>query len=218
MSAIEGHGERAGRGTSAGAVQARIAAEHARRAHGARRRRAQDRRRELRADRRPLHGRVARADARDRACRARRRRDAAARRRIQAAHLALRLPGSRPGGPEAARRGEGRDGPADRHRADGHARCRGRARGRRRRADRRAQHAELPAAGRGRPLRAPGAAQARAVRDARRAADGGRVHPQGGQSERDPVRARDPHVRDRLPLHARPDGRAGAEGADRTCR
>jgi 3-deoxy-7-phosphoheptulonate synthase len=27
------------------------------------------------------------------------------------------------------------------------------------------------------------------------------------------VRARDPHVRDRVPLHARPDGGAGAQGA-----
>ena len=43
----------------------------------------------------------------------------------------------------------------------------------------------------------PGAAQARAVRDARRAADGRRVHPQGGQPRRDAVRARHPHVRDR---------------------
>ena len=34
---------------------------------------------------------------------------------------------------------------------------------------------------RDRPLRAPGAAQARAVRDARGAADGRRVRPQGGQ-------------------------------------
>ena len=93
------------------------------------------------------------------------------------------------------------------------ARPRRRARGRRRDPDRRAQHAELPAARRDRPLRAPGAAQARAVRDARRAADGGRVHPQGRQPQRDALRARHPHVRDRLPLHARPDGRARAQGA-----
>ncbi len=58
----------------------------------------------------------------DRARRARRRRDAAARWRLQAAHLPIRLPGARPGGPATARRGEGRDRPADRHRADGHAR------------------------------------------------------------------------------------------------
>ncbi len=168
---------------------------------------------QLRADRRTVHGRVARADAADRARGARRRRHAAARRRLQAAHLPLRLPGPRPGGPAAARRGQGGDGPADRHRADGHARHRRRAGGRRRDADRRAQHAELPAARRDRPLGAPGAAQAWAVLDARRAADGGRVHPQGRQPQRDAVRARHPHVRDRLPLHARPDGGAGAQGA-----
>ena len=52
-----------------------------------------------------------------------------------------------------------------------------------------------------------------AVGDARGAADGGGVHPQGGQPERAAVRARHPHVRDRLPLHARPDRRAGAQGA-----
>ena len=161
----------------------------------------------------PVHGRVARPAADDGAHRARRRRLAAARRRLQAAHLALRLPGPRPGGPAAARRGQGRDRAADRHRADGRARPRAGARGGRRDPDRRPQHAELPAADRDRPLRPAGAAQARAVRDARGAADGGGVHPQGGQPERAAVRARDPHVRDRLPLHARPDRGAGAQGA-----
>ncbi len=34
-----------------------------------------------------------------------------------------------------------------------------------------------------------------------------------GNPERDPLRARHPHVRDRLPLHARPDGGARAQGA-----
>ena len=60
----------------------------------------------------------------------------------------------------------------------------------------------------------PGAAQARAVRDARGAADGGGVRPQGGQPERAAVRARDPDLRDGLPLHARPDGDPGAQGDD----
>ena len=59
----------------------------------------------------------------------------------------------------------------------------------------------------------PGADQARPVGDARGAADGGGVRAQGGQPERDAVRARHPHVRDRLPLHARHHGRAGAQGA-----
>ena len=58
-----------------------------------------------------------------------------------------------------------------------------------------------------------GAAQARAVGDARGAADGRGVHPQGGQPERAAVRARDPDVRDRLPVHARPDRDPGAQGA-----
>ena len=71
------------------------------------------------------------------------------------------------GGAAAARRGQGRDGAADRHRADGPARPGRRAGGRRRDPDRRAQHAELPAARRGRALRASRAAQARALLDAR---------------------------------------------------
>ena len=50
---------------------------------------------------------------------ARRRRHAVPGRRLQAPHLALCLPGSRPGRPAAARRGQGRDRHADRHRADG---------------------------------------------------------------------------------------------------
>ena len=160
-----------------------------------------------------MHGRVARPDARHRAHGQGGRRLAVPRRRLQAAHLALRVPGPRSRGPAAARRGQGRDRAADRHRVHGRARPRGRARGGRRHPDRRPQHAELPAAGRDRPLRAPGAAQARRVGDARGAADGGRVHPQGGQPERAAVRARHPHVRDRLPLHARPHRGAGAQGA-----
>ena len=58
-----------------------------------------------------------------------------------------------------------------------------------------------------------GAAQARALLDPRRAADGVGVRAQGGQPERDPVRARDPHLRDRLPVHARPAGDPGAARA-----
>ena len=85
------------------------------------------------------------------------------------------------------------------------------ARARRRRADRRAQHAELRAArgrrqdGQARP------AQARAELLARRAAAGRRLHPQGGQRGRRPLRARDPHLRDRDALHARPRRGAVAE-------
>ena len=86
-------------------------------------------------------------------------------------------------------------------------------RARRRRADRRAQHAELRAARGRRQARQAGAAQARAVVVAGRAAAGRRLHPQGGQRGRDPVRARDPHVRDRDPLHARPRRGAVAQAA-----
>ena len=62
--------------------------------------------------------------------------------------------------------------------------------------------------------RHPGADQARPVAHARGAAHGGGVRPQGGQRERDALRARHPHVRDRLPLHARPHRDPGAQGAD----
>ncbi len=105
-------------------------------------------------------------------------------------------------------------GHADRDRGDGRARPRRRARGGRRDPARRAQHAELHAAHRARPRGAPGADQARALRDARGAPDGGGVRAQGGQHRRDALRARHPHLRDALPLHARPDGGAGAQGAD----
>ena len=136
------------------ALQAGQRAAQARRAHRARHRRAQDRRRALRAHRRPLHRRVARADADDRRRRGGRRGDDVPRRRLQAAHEPVRLPGAGAGGLAPPGRGRGADRPADRHRADGRARPRARARGGRRHPDRRAQHAELPAAGRDRPLRA----------------------------------------------------------------
>ena len=57
----------------------------------------------------------------------RRRRHAVPRRRLQAAHVAVRLPGPRRGGPAPARGGQGGDRPADRHRADGRPRHRARA-------------------------------------------------------------------------------------------
>ena len=88
---------------------------------------------------------------------------------------------------------------------------RGGARGRRHDPDRRAQHAELRAADRGRAHAHAGHDQARPVEHDRGAADGGGIRPQGGQRARRPVRARDPHVRDRLSLHARPRRRPGAE-------
>ena len=57
----------------------------------------------------PVHGRVARPDARDRADRQGRRRDDVPRRRLQAAHLAVRLPGARPRRAADPRRGQGGD-------------------------------------------------------------------------------------------------------------
>ena len=55
-------------------------------------------------------------------------------------------------------------------------------------------------------------------RDDRGVAAGGRVHPLGRQPERDPLRARHPHLRDRHPQHARPLGGARPALAGRTCR
>ena len=46
----------------------------------------------------------------------------------------------------------------------------------------------------------------------------GRVHPRGGQSQRDPLRARHPHLRARHAVHARPERGAGAQEALATCR
>ena len=81
-----------------------------------------------------------------------RRRDDVPRRRLQAAHLAVRVPGARRAG-LACCRGEGGDRAADRHRADGRPGPRAGARGGRRDPDRRPQHAELHAAERARPRR-----------------------------------------------------------------
>ena len=183
------------------------------RAHGDRDRRPTDRRRSLLDDRGTLHGRVERSDVVDRPRGGRGGRVDVPRRRVQAALLAVQLPGARSRGPANPRRGQGRDRAADRHRADGRARRRGDPRGRRRDPGRRPQHAELPAAGRDRPHRQAGPDQARPLVDAGRAPDGRRVRPQGGQSERDAVRARHPHVRDRLPFHARHHGHPDAQGA-----
>ena len=166
-------------------------------------------------DRRAVRGRDARADARDRAhvvARRRRRRCCAAaptsRARARTPSRASARPACRSSPRRSAQTGlpvvtelmDVRDVEAV-------------ARGRRHDPDRRAQHAELRAADRGRAHALPGDDQARAVEHDRGAADGGRVRAEGGQRERRPVRARHPHVRDRLPLHARPRRGAGAQGA-----
>ena len=185
-----------------------------RRALRLRDRRPPDRRRALRADRRAVHRRVALAAARDGARGPRRRRGDAPRRRLQAAHLAVRLPGARrrrgcacsprprrsTGMPIVTELMDVRDLEAVLEVADvvqiG--------------ARNMQNYTLLSEVGR---CGVPGPAQARLLGDARGAADGGGVHPQGGQRARDALRARDPHVRDRLPLHARPDGGAGAQAA-----
>ena len=75
-------------------------------------------RRDLLPDRRPVHGRVARSDARRGARGGRGRRLDAPRRRLQAAHLAVRLPGTRHRGARDPARGARGDRPADRERDD----------------------------------------------------------------------------------------------------
>ena len=70
----------------------------------------------LHLHRRPVRRGVARADPRGRRDGQGRRRDDAARRRLQAAHLAVRLPGSRRDGPGDPGRRAGGDRPAGRHR------------------------------------------------------------------------------------------------------
>ena len=97
-------------------VSARRARAHAR-LDGHRGSRAPDRRRLLRADRRAVHGRDARADPRDRARRGRGRRDCAPRRSVQATLVAVCVPGPRLEGPRDPRRGARGDRTADRDRA-----------------------------------------------------------------------------------------------------
>ena len=184
------------------------------RAHRHRDRRATDRRRALHDDRRAVHGRVARPGALDRAHRGRRRRVDVPRRRLQAALLAVQLPGARSGGPATCwprpRRETGlpivtelmdaRDVEPILEVADviqvG--------------ARNMQNYPLLAEIGRtGKPVLIKRGLSL----DARRAADGRRVRAQGGQPERDAVRARHPHVRDRLPLHARHHGHPDAQGA-----
>ena len=129
----------------------RPAAESGRHAdHGARRR---DRRRPAGPDRRALLGR-GRGDApRGRGLRRPGGRRHAPRRGLQAAHVAVRLPGPRRARPEVPGRGAGEDRPARGHGGALLGGGSGRRPLRRRAADRRAQHAELRAAARGGPRR-----------------------------------------------------------------
>ncbi len=165
-------------------------------------------------DRRPVHGREPRADARGRADRRRRR----ARRCCAAAPTSRgpRRTASRASGVEGLRLlagGQGGDRPADRHRADGRARRRRRRRGRRRDPDRRPQHAELHACSprsAGPACRSCSSAASRPTLDELLMASE-YVLKEG--NERDALRARHPDVRDRLPVHPRPAGDPGAQGA-----
>ena len=173
-----------------------------------------DRRRALLDDRRAVHGRVARPGALDRAHRGRRRRLDVPRRRVQAALLAVQLPGARrrracacwprprreTGLPIVTELMDARDVEPILEVADviqvG--------------ARNMQNYPLLAEIGRtGKPVLIKRGLSS----TARRAADGRRVRPQGGQPERDAVRARHPHVRDRLPLHARHHGHPDAQGA-----
>jgi 3-deoxy-7-phosphoheptulonate synthase len=69
----------------------------------------------------------------------------------------------------------------------------------------RAEHAELRAAARGRPLGQARALEARPVEHDRGVAALGRAHHGAGEPPGDPVRARHPHVRDLHAQHARPE-------------
>ena len=144
----------------------------------------EDRRRLLRADRGPVHGRDQGADARDGPRGRGGGRDRASRRRVQAAHVAVRVPGPRSarGSRSSRRRGRRRvcrSSPSSSTRATSK-----RSRRRRRDPDRRPEHAELQPARRGRPGPEPGPAEARAVGDGRGAAHGGRVRREGRERAR----------------------------------
>ena len=135
-----------------------------------------------------------------------------ARRRVQAAYLAVLVPG--PGG---ARARDPRGMPA-RHRSAVRRRGRRRLAGAEGRGDRRlhphrhAQRAELRAAEGGRAHEQARDAEARPRHDDRGVAAGGRVHRAARQLRDHPVRARHPHVRAVHAQHAGP-GRHGGRPA-----
>ncbi|CAA9513488.1 MAG: 2-keto-3-deoxy-D-arabino-heptulosonate-7-phosphate synthase I beta, partial [uncultured Solirubrobacteraceae bacterium] len=195
------------------ALQARLQPVQARRALRVGDRRSEGRRRALRADRGPVHRREPRPAAARRRPGARGWRDDAARRRLQAAHQPVRVPRSRRRGAQTAAGGQGSHRAADRHGVHGRPRPRGGRRGRRHDPARCAEHAELHAADRDRALRRARDDQARVLLHPGGAADGRRVRPQGGQREGAALRARHPHLRDGLPLHAGPHRGSGAQGA-----
>ncbi len=161
------------------------------------------RRRRGRRHGRAVLGRERRAGAGDGGRREARRRQGAARRRVQAAQLAVHLPGPGRRRPADAARRRRRAQPEARVRGDGPVPDRGRRSLRGHLPDRRAQHAELRAAARARPRAQAGAAQARHLGDDRGVAAVGRVRAGRRQHGRHPLRARHPHVRDLHAQHAR---------------
>ncbi len=140
-----------------------------------------------------------------------------ARRRLQAAHLALRIPGTRQGRPASARSSRSRKpGSKSSPKCSASARraCRG---SRRHPANRRAQCAEFPAPHRVRADGQADPAQARPERAHRRMAARRRIHPGAWQSERALLRARHPHLRDLHAQHARSRRRGDRRKRNRTC-
>ena len=166
----------------------------------------------LHLHRRPVRGREPRADLRGRRDGPDGRRDAAARRRLQAAHLALRLPGSRRRGAGDPRRRPRRDRAPGRHRGRRRPRRTRRRRARRHAPGRDPQHGQLRPAPGGRRGGQAGPPQARHDRDRRGVADGRRVHRPARQPRRRPVRARHPHLRAGDPQHPRHLGGPGRPG------
>ena len=143
-----------------------------------------------------------------------RRRQDPARRRVQAAQLALQLPGPRRGGPAHAARRRRSAQPEARLRGHGHQPDRADREVRGHPAGRRAQHAELHAAARARTHAHADHAQARHLRDDRGMAAVGRIHPRRRQHERDALRARHPHLRELHAQHARHLGHPGGPQAE----
>ena len=130
------------------------------------------------------------------------------RRRIQAADLALCLPGAGRGRAQVPCRGPRAHRPAHRDRGDGPPGHRADRQIRRRAPDRRPEHAELPAAQGSGAVQEAGAPEARHLGHDQGMAHVRRVHHVRRQPRRDPLRARHPHLRDRDPEHARPLRRA----------
>ena len=202
-----------GRARSRGAGRTQGRARRARAARGRGGRQRPDRQRPVRADLGAVRRREPRTDARGGRDGAGSRRDDFAWRRLQTAHQPALVPGSGCRGAEVAGRGWPFGGSAGDHRGAAHRRHRRHQGARRHAADRRAQHAELRVAARGRSHADAGAAQARAVGDHQGVVVRGRLHPGRGQPPGGVVRARHPHVRDGDPQHAGRRRGRGAQGA-----